>query len=64
MKQLGYDLSANGIVVDPAEAAQRHIKAVAEDSTYFSAYYSQEPTMAFFYHVLELGEMPSFANDQ
>jgi hypothetical protein len=45
------------------EAGQRHFKAVEEDSNYISAYFSQEPTLAVFYHVLELGEMPSFAND-
>jgi hypothetical protein len=63
MKAAGYDLSVNGIVVDPAEAARRHLKAVEEDEGYVSAHYTQAPTLAVFYHVLGLGEMPAFADE-
>jgi hypothetical protein len=64
MKQLGYDVSVVGITADLEEARKRYLKAIDEDSTYLSAYYSQVPTLAVFYHVLELGQMPSFGDDQ
>jgi hypothetical protein len=62
MRQLGYGLSVNAIEADPGEARARHLRAVKADSTYSSSYFSQEPTMAVFYHVLRLGDMPAVSD--
>lgn len=64
MKELGYDISVNAVEADPEEARRRHLKAVEEDKSYLSAYYTQAPTLAVFYHVLGLGDMPSSADDR
>ena len=56
--KLGYKVSIVYVSVDPAEGYKRHLKAVHDDANYFSAYYSQEATLAFFYTHLGLGKMP------
>ena len=33
-------------------------------TSYITAYFTQAPTLAVFYHVLELGEMPSIVDDR
>jgi hypothetical protein len=58
MKEIGYDVSVNGITCDPAEAYARHHKAVKEDKDYLSAYFTQEATLGVFYSHFSLGEMP------
>jgi hypothetical protein len=45
MKDIGYEVQLSFVECDPAEAYQRHLKAVQEDPEYSSAYYSQEATM-------------------
>lgn len=62
MKEIGYEVSVQGITCDPAEAYKRHLKAVKEDPEYLSAHFTQEVTLAFFYQQLELGKMPVSLN--
>ena len=57
MKEIGYEVSLGIIKCDPAEAYERHIKAVMEDPEYISAYFSEASTLSFFYRQFELGEM-------
>lgn len=59
MKEIGYEVTIEFIKCGPVEAYQRHIKAVMEDPEYHSAYYTEAPTLSFFYRHLELGEMAS-----
>ncbi len=59
MTDRGYKVSIQFISCDPTEAYNRHLKAVKEDSGYFSAYYTQDVTLSFFYHHLKLGKIPS-----
>lgn len=58
MKEIGYAVSLNAITCDPAEAYERHMKAVDEDKDYISAYFTQEATLSFFYGRLDLGAIP------
>jgi len=59
MTILGYKASVQFVSCDPAEAYNRHLKAVKEDNSYFSAFHTQEVTLSFFYHHLKLGKMPT-----
>lgn len=58
MKEIGYEISVSGITCDPAEAYERHLKAVKEDKNYLSAYYTQDATLGAFYTYFDLGVMP------
>ena len=58
MKGIGYKVSMDLIYCDPVEAYKRHLKAVEEDKTYRSSYFTQEATVSFFYRHFELGEIP------
>jgi len=59
MKEKGYEVLLKSITCDIAEAYERHLNAVKEDSDYLSAYFTQETTLSFFYQQLELGKMPT-----
>lgn len=58
MREAGYDVSVNGITCDPADAYQRHLKAIKEDPDYISSYFTQEPTLKAFFTHFELGDVP------
>lgn len=58
MKEIGYEISVSGITCDPAEAYERHLKAVKEDKNYLSAYYTQDATLGAFYTYFDLGAVP------
>jgi hypothetical protein len=58
MVKAGYSISIEFIECDPIESYKRHLKAVDEDKDYFSAFYTQEPTLSSFYFLLGLGDMP------
>lgn len=57
-KAIGYDIHLDFIYCDPVEAYKRHVKAVAEDPNYVSAFYAQDVTLSYLYQYLELGEYP------
>lgn len=61
MKEIGYEVSVQGITADIAESRERHLKAVEEDKDYISAYFTQEATLSTFYHQLGLGKMPTLS---
>jgi len=49
MIALGYKVTMKFVECDPVEAYKRHLKDVADDMDYISAYYTQGPTLSFFY---------------
>lgn len=58
MKEIGYEIEIKAINCDLEEAYKRHLNAIKEDPEYLSAHFTQEANLSFFYHQLELGEMP------
>jgi len=59
---VGYKPNINSIFCDPIQAYERHIKAVQNDKSYWSAYYTEMPTLSFFYKYFQLGKMPNARN--
>jgi len=58
MIAIGYEFSVRLVTCDPKKAYKRHLIAAKEDKDYFSAYFTQEPTLSFFYQQFGLGEIP------
>lgn len=55
MREVGYKINVQAITCDISEAYERHIRATQDDPNYFSAHYSQEPTLMAINHVLDKG---------
>lgn len=62
MIELGYKIEMQYIQADPVESYKRHLKLVEEDEDYLSVYFTQNTTLSFFYHHLNLGDMPNLGN--
>ena len=58
MTKEGYKVSIEGLVGDIAECRERHLKATKEDLDYISSFYTQEPTLSFFFSYFGLGYIP------
>lgn len=59
MRDVGYKLIMQLVLCDPVQAYKRHLNAVASDKDYQSAYYTERPTLSFFYSYFKLGEIPA-----
>ena len=55
MREAGYTINVQAITCDITEAYKRHLLAVQNDPAYFSAHYSQEPTLMAINHILDKG---------
>jgi hypothetical protein len=57
MKDIGYKLVMQIVLCEPVQAYERHLRAVENDKNYRSAFYTEKPTLLFFYKYFKLGDM-------